>query len=290
MLLLHRMAATAGTLVAERRAFMESSLCVKINVICLHGIMTSKGYFSVEQFRQVFLLTLAPARWFHFISIVAHPSIFMFQSITNHLPWTLHRSLVSACAWMFFAAVRKNIFISNTMNTTLVAQRTAGLRSVCPCHCAMLLLLLLLLMAVVAAAVVFAMHQSHLLHSISSIRNFILGRGLLCHSTHRQPFLLHSPCSLSCSSCSFCGQASSAPQVIVAPKCYVFIYNNTASHAISSQLSHTSLTDPTPRCNWVLNRDLASKCCCSLSCGSQYLAAALRTAYLLGSSPIQTQL
>ena len=45
------------------------------------------------------------------------------------------------------------------MNTTLVAQRTAGLSSVCPCHCAMLLL-----MVVVAAAVVVvvAMHQSHL--------------------------------------------------------------------------------------------------------------------------------
>ena len=62
ILLLHRMAASAGTSVAERRAFMESSLFVKINVICLHGIMTSKGCFSVEQFRQVFLLTLAPAR------------------------------------------------------------------------------------------------------------------------------------------------------------------------------------------------------------------------------------
>ena len=62
ILLLHRTAASAGTSVAERRAFMKSSLFVKINVICLHGIMTSKGYFSVEQFRQVFLLTLAPAR------------------------------------------------------------------------------------------------------------------------------------------------------------------------------------------------------------------------------------
>ena len=73
-----------------------------------------------------------------------------------------HRSLVSACAWMFFAAVRKNAFINNTMNTTLVAQRRAGLRSVCPCHCAMLVVAAAVVMVVVVVVVV-AMHRSHLL-------------------------------------------------------------------------------------------------------------------------------
>ncbi len=56
MLLLRRLA-TSSPATAPQSTFLA-----KIKAICMHGIISSKGCFSVDQFRQVFLLVLAPAR------------------------------------------------------------------------------------------------------------------------------------------------------------------------------------------------------------------------------------
>ena len=57
-----RRVATPSLKADVRRSFVQSSVFFKIKAICMHGILSSKGHFSVELFRQVFLLTLAPAR------------------------------------------------------------------------------------------------------------------------------------------------------------------------------------------------------------------------------------
>ena len=62
IVLIRRTAASSDITVEEHKAFIESTALDKMKAICMHGIISSKGFFSVKRFRQVFLLSLAPAR------------------------------------------------------------------------------------------------------------------------------------------------------------------------------------------------------------------------------------
>jgi hypothetical protein len=62
IVLLRRTSALSNITAEEHKAFIDSTALDKIKAICMHGIVSSKGYFSVKRFRQVFLLSLAPAR------------------------------------------------------------------------------------------------------------------------------------------------------------------------------------------------------------------------------------
>jgi hypothetical protein len=44
------------------RRLAEINWLGKIKAVCMHGIISSKGYFSAEQFRRLFLIILVPAR------------------------------------------------------------------------------------------------------------------------------------------------------------------------------------------------------------------------------------
>ncbi len=48
--------------ISNTEAWAKISWIDKLRAICMHGIISTKGYFSVTQFRQVFLMALAPAR------------------------------------------------------------------------------------------------------------------------------------------------------------------------------------------------------------------------------------
>jgi hypothetical protein len=48
---------------SNTEAWSKLSWIEKLRAICMHGIISTKGYFSVTQFRKVFLMALAPARY-----------------------------------------------------------------------------------------------------------------------------------------------------------------------------------------------------------------------------------
>ncbi len=49
-------------ILTANKAWVSMNRMDKMKAICMHGIISTKGYFSVAQFRQVFLIALAPAR------------------------------------------------------------------------------------------------------------------------------------------------------------------------------------------------------------------------------------
>jgi hypothetical protein len=63
LLLLRRSSSVSGAEGGASRQLAEINWLGKIKAICMHGIISSKGFFSAEQFRQVFLIVLAPARF-----------------------------------------------------------------------------------------------------------------------------------------------------------------------------------------------------------------------------------
>jgi hypothetical protein len=86
LLLLRRSSSVSGAEGGASRQLAEINWLGKIKAICMHGIISSKGFFSAEQFRQVFLIVLAPARFDTLAFFRILNSLCMPYHLPYHLP------------------------------------------------------------------------------------------------------------------------------------------------------------------------------------------------------------